>query len=163
MGCGSSCSEVLAFLADLLPPTSSLPPPVEESFYIINSQRWLSSLLFGSAGRPLLKTLGLQQTFSTDVLQKFSFHTLHFPGTAAAPILPSFFPSALGMPWPPAYLWDWGCFQFCFSQSTSLTKRLVAKILLCFDWNFPRFQAKTHMRVFVFLSLKLLLYWKTRI
>lgn len=50
MGCGSGCSEVLAFLADLLPPTSSLPPLVEEPFYIINSQRWLSSLLFGSAG-----------------------------------------------------------------------------------------------------------------
>lgn len=50
MGCGSCCSEVLAFLADLLPPASSLPPPVEEHFYITNSQRWLSSLLFASAG-----------------------------------------------------------------------------------------------------------------
>lgn len=40
----------LACLADLLPPTSLLPPPVGEPFYIINSQRWLSSMLFGSAG-----------------------------------------------------------------------------------------------------------------
>lgn len=33
---------------------------------------------------PLLKTLGFLyfNFFSTDVLQKFSFHTLHFPGTS---------------------------------------------------------------------------------
>lgn len=89
MGCGSSYSKALAFLADLLPPTSLLPPPVGEHFYIINSQGWLSSLLFGSAG----------STIAQDTWPSFySFDLILFPLTCCRNSLSTPFTSREHLP-----------------------------------------------------------------
>lgn len=51
-------------------------------------------------------------------------------------------------------------FNFAFCRALHWQKWLLAKVLLCFGWNFLSFWAKMYRRVLIFLSLILLLFRK---